>query len=42
MKHRENFTFKETRYKGVEWIHLTQNMDQWQAHVNTVMKLQVL
>jgi hypothetical protein len=27
---------------GVEWIHLAQNRDHWQALVNAVMNLQVL
>jgi hypothetical protein len=27
---------------GVEWIHLAQDKDRWQALVNTVMNLQVL
>jgi hypothetical protein len=26
-------------WKGVEWIHLAQDRDQWQAVVNTVMNL---
>jgi hypothetical protein len=26
---------------GVDWIHLDQNRDQWQAVVNTVMNIQV-
>jgi hypothetical protein len=26
---------------GGDWIHLAQDRDQWQALVNTVMKLQV-
>jgi hypothetical protein len=27
---------------GVEWIHLAQDRDHWQAGVNAVMNLQVL
>jgi hypothetical protein len=27
---------------SVEWIHLAQDKDRWQALVNTVMNLQVL
>jgi hypothetical protein len=27
---------------GVEWIHLTQDRDRWQAVVNAVMNLRVL
>jgi hypothetical protein len=26
---------------GMDWINLTQDRDQWRAHVNTVMKLRV-
>jgi hypothetical protein len=33
---------RETTSEGVEWIHLVQDRDQWQALVNTVIKLQVL
>jgi hypothetical protein len=32
--------FRETGWEAVDWIHL-QDMDQWHAHVNTVMNLQV-
>jgi hypothetical protein len=32
---------KEIKCKGVDWIHLAQDMIQWQALVNKVMKLQV-
>jgi hypothetical protein len=28
-------------WEGVDWIHLAQDRDQWQALVNTVMNLQV-
>jgi hypothetical protein len=28
-------------WEGVDWIHLAQHKDQWWAHVNTVMNLQV-
>jgi hypothetical protein len=28
-------------YEGVDWIHLTQDSDQWQALVNMVMNLWV-
>jgi len=27
--------------KGVDWIHLAEDKDQWQALVNTVMNLMV-
>jgi hypothetical protein len=33
---------RETGWGGVEWIHLAQDRDWWQAVVNTVMYLQVL
>jgi hypothetical protein len=29
-------------WKGVDWIHLAQNRDQWRVVVNTVIKLRVL
>jgi hypothetical protein len=32
---------REIRWKGMDWIHLAQNRDQWQALVNTVMNHQV-
>jgi hypothetical protein len=28
-------------WKGVDWIHLAQDTDQWQVLVNTVMNLRV-
>jgi hypothetical protein len=28
---------KTIGWKGVDWMHLAQDMDQWQAVVNTVM-----
>jgi len=28
--------------EGVEWIHPTQDRDQWQVFVNTVINLRVL
>jgi hypothetical protein len=31
----------ETGWGGMDWIHLAQDRDQWQALVNTVMNLQV-
>jgi hypothetical protein len=31
----------ETGWKGVDWIHLAQDKDQWRAVVNTVMNPQV-
>jgi hypothetical protein len=33
---------RETGWGGVEWIHLAQDRDRWQALVNAVMNLQVL
>jgi hypothetical protein len=32
---------RETGWKGVEWMHMAQDRDQWRAFVNTVMKLRV-
>jgi hypothetical protein len=32
----------ETRREDVNWIHLTQDRDQWRAVVNTVMYRHVL
>jgi hypothetical protein len=32
---------KEIRWEGVDWIHLAQDRDQWQAVVNMVMNLEV-
>jgi hypothetical protein len=32
---------KERWYGDVDWIHLVQDRDQWQALVNTVKNLQV-
>jgi hypothetical protein len=34
--------FRETGWKGVEWIHLSQDRDRWRDVVNAVMKLRVL
>jgi hypothetical protein len=33
--------FKEIGWEDVEWIHLAEDRDQWQADVNTVMNLRV-
>jgi hypothetical protein len=33
---------REIGWGSVEWIHLTQNREQWQALVNVMMNLQVL
>jgi hypothetical protein len=33
--------FGEIECESVEWMHLTQDRDQWRAVVNTVMNLQV-
>jgi len=33
---------REIGWKSVEWIHLAQDRDMWQALVNTVTKLWVL
>jgi len=32
---------REVGWVGVEWMNLTQDRDQWQAVVNTVMKYRV-
>jgi hypothetical protein len=32
---------KETEWENVDWIHLAQDMGQWHALVNTVMKLHI-
>jgi len=32
---------RETGWEGVDWMHLAQDMDQWLAVVNTVMKIRV-
>jgi hypothetical protein len=32
---------RETGWDGMDWIVLAQDRDQWRAHVNTVMNLQV-
>jgi hypothetical protein len=32
---------REIRWGGVDWIHLTQDRDQWRAVMNTVMNLRV-
>jgi hypothetical protein len=33
--------FREIGWKGVDWINLALDWDQWQALVNTVMNLRV-
>jgi hypothetical protein len=33
---------REIGWRGVEWIHLVQDRDWWQALVNAMMNLQVL
>jgi hypothetical protein len=32
---------KEIGWQGVDWIHLAQDRDKWQAFLNSVMNLQV-
>jgi hypothetical protein len=32
---------RKIRWGGMDWIDIVQDMDQWRAHVNTVMNLQV-
>jgi len=31
--------FREIGWEGVDWMHLVQDRDQWQALVNMVMNL---
>jgi hypothetical protein len=31
---------REIGWEGMDWMHLAQNRDQWQALVNTVMNVQ--
>jgi hypothetical protein len=38
---RYKMDFKEIGWEVVDWIHLAQGKDQWQALVNAVMKLLV-
>jgi hypothetical protein len=33
---------REIKWKGVVWMHLAQDRDQWWALVNTIINLQVL
>jgi hypothetical protein len=42
-KYKDNtkMDFREIGFVGVDWIHLVQNRDQWQALVNMVMILRV-
>jgi hypothetical protein len=32
---------KEVGWESVDWIHLAQDRDQWWAHVNAVINLQI-
>jgi hypothetical protein len=32
---------REIGWEGVDWMHLVQESDQWQARVNTVMNLRI-
>jgi hypothetical protein len=32
---------REIRWEGVDWMHLSQDRDQWRALANTVMNLRV-
>jgi hypothetical protein len=32
---------REVEWEGVDWMHLSQDRDQWQALVNTVINLRV-
>jgi hypothetical protein len=40
-KYNIRMDLREIGWKGVVWMHLTQDRDQWQALVNTVMNLRV-
>jgi hypothetical protein len=33
---------REIRWEGMDWMHLAQDRDQWQAFVKTVINLRVL
>jgi len=33
---------REIEWEGVDWMHLAQDMDKWQALLNMVMNLLVL
>jgi hypothetical protein len=35
------FDLRKTGWEGVDWIHLAQDRDQWQALVDTIMNLWV-
>jgi hypothetical protein len=30
---------RDTRWEGVEWMHLAHNKNQWRAHANRVLNL---
>jgi hypothetical protein len=36
-----DFRERERAWEGVNWIGVTSDMDQWQAHVNMVMNHQI-
>jgi hypothetical protein len=38
-EHDIRIDLREVGWEGVEWIHLAQDRDKWQALVNTIMKL---
>jgi hypothetical protein len=40
-EHNIKMGLRETRWGGMDWFHLVQDMDQWLALVNMVMNLQV-
>jgi hypothetical protein len=42
MEHKVEMNLKETGWQDMDWIHLAQDRNKWQAVVNTVMNLQVL
>jgi hypothetical protein len=40
-EHNIRMDFREIGWEGVDWIHLAQDRDQWQAVVNMIMNLHV-
>jgi hypothetical protein len=36
-----SMNLRDKGWKGVEWIHLAQDRDQWRAVVSTVMNLRI-
>jgi hypothetical protein len=40
-KYNIRMDLREIEWEGVDWIHLSQDMDQWEVLVNTVMNRRV-